>query len=256
MLLKLKEKVKEAMGTTSFLWESEKSVSYLPGQYFYYTLPKLIYPDSKGPTRHFTLSSSPTEGKLLKLTTKIRKESGFKQTLDALPIGSQVEGEGPSGTFIIDEHEAGPHIFIAGGIGITPFRSAIKYAIDKNTASSIHLLYSNSIPEEIAFRDELSKWDQNFDNIKVDFTITKPDNIKSSWNGLTGRIDQNMLNKVIGNWKSLDFTRDGEQVEPLHIGYSKFWLCGPPPMVDAMEKLLGSMKITSDRVRSEKFTGY
>src|SRR3990172_9740092 len=106
MLLKLKEKVKEAMGTTTFLWESEKSVSYLPGQYFYYTLPKLIYPDSKGPTRHFTLSSSPTEGKLLKLTTKIRKESGFKQTLDALPIGSQVEGEGPSGTFIIDEHEA------------------------------------------------------------------------------------------------------------------------------------------------------
>jgi len=100
MKLELVDKKIEAQGTKSFFWETQKEIKYLPGQYFYFTLPKLSYPDSRGATRHFSLSSSPTEGKLIRCTTRIRQESGFKKTLDELPIGSEIEGEGPEGSYI------------------------------------------------------------------------------------------------------------------------------------------------------------
>ena len=101
MRLVLVDKKTEAEGTKSFFFEPEEIVSYLPGQYFYFTLPKLKFPDERGDTRHFTLSSSPTEGKTLRITTRVREESGFKKTLDELPFGSNLEGRGPNGTFYI-----------------------------------------------------------------------------------------------------------------------------------------------------------
>src|SRR3989338_1975350 len=240
MKLKLIRKVEEAKDTKSFFWETEKPVSWLPGQYFYFTLPKLSQPDPRGSTRHFTISLSPTEGPNICLTTRIRDNSGYKQTLDSLSIGSIIEGEGPNGTYILDEKEIGTHILIAGGIGITPFRSFIKYNIDKKlTKISIHLIYANSTPSEITFRKELESWDKKYDNIKVDFTISRPEESKQKWIGLTRRIDADMITRLTS-----------------HISSTTYWLCGPPPMVEAVEKVLGSMKITSDKLRAEKFTGY
>ena len=239
MKLKLVKKVEEAKGTKSFFWEPEKPVNYLAGQYFYFTLPSLKYPDPRGATRHLTLSSSPTEENLLRMTTRIRQESGYKKTLDELEIGSTIEGEGPEGTFILDEKEPGPHVFLAGGIGITPFRSMIKYAADKNLNTQIHLIYSNSIPEEITFRNELESWAKSWPNLKLDMTITKPEESSEKWSGLTGRIDENLIRQLI--------TDTGKPV---------FWVCGPPAMVEAMEQTLGKLNISSGKVRSEKFTGY
>jgi len=239
MKLKLVEKRDEAKGTKSFFWETEKPVNYLAGQYFYFTLPSLNYPDPRGATRHFTLSSSPTEGNLLRNTTRIREESGYKKTLDELEIGTLIEGEGPNGTFILDEAEPGPHVFLAGGIGITPFRSMIKYAADKNLNTQIHLIYSNSIPEEIAFRAELDGLAKSWPNLKLDMTVTKPEESKEPWNGLTGRIDENVIQKLVPD-----------------INNNIFWVCGPPTMVEAMEQTLGKLNLSSGKVRSEKFTGY
>lgn len=239
MKLKLVEKRDEARGTKSFFWEAEKPVNYLAGQYFYFTLPSLKYPDPRGATRHFTLSSSPTEGNLLRVTTRVRQESGFKKTLDELEIGSTIEGEGPEGTFILDEKEPGPHVFLAGGIGITPFRSMIKYAVDKNLDTAIHLIYSNSIPEEITFRAELESLAKSWPNLKLDMTVTKPEESQEKWSGLVGRTDENLIQKLV-----------------VDIGQPIFWVCGPPTMVSAMEQALGKLNLSSGRVRSEKFTGY
>ena len=239
MKLKLVEKRDEAKGTKSFFWETEKPVNYLAGQYFYFTLPSLNYPDPRGATRHFTLSSSPTEGNLLRNTARIREESGFKKTLDDLEIGTLIEGEGPNGTFILDEAEPGPHVFLAGGIGITPFRSMIKYAADKNLNTQIHLIYSNSIPEEIAFRAEFDGLAKSWPNLKLDMTVTKPEESKEPWKGLTGRIDENLIQKLVPD-----------------LGSNIFWVCGPPAMVEAMEQTLGKLNLSSGKVRSEKFTGY
>lgn len=239
MKLKLVDKKKEAQGTKSFVFEPEKKVNYLPGQYFYFTLPKLTHKDPRGPTRHFTLSLSPTEGNIIRLTTRMRKDSGYKKTLDELKMGSEIEGEGPNGTFILDEKEKGSHVFLTGGIGITPIRSFIKYNLDKSLKSPLHLIYANSKVGQITFRKDLEGWAEKNDNIKVDMTISRPEGSKKPWKGLTGRIDENLLRKLITDIR-----------EPI------YWVCGPPGMVDAMEKVLGKLKITSDRIRSEKFTGY
>ena len=239
MKLKLVEKRDEAEGTKSFFWEPENEVPYLPGQYYYFTLPELKYPDPRGSTRHFTLSSSPTEGKLLRLTTKIREQSGFKKTLDELPTGTLIDGEGPNGTFILEDKNTGPHIFIAGGIGITPFRSMIKNVSDKNLHTEINLIYSNSTSEEITFRKELSDISSLHKNIQINLTISHPEESSEQWNGNIGRIDENLIKKLVSD-----------------IAKPTWWICGPPPMIDAMEVVLGKMGITSDRIRSEKFTGY
>src|SRR3989344_3123468 len=243
MKLKLVKKVAEAKGTKSFFWQPEKEVDFLAGQYYYFTLPKLNYPDPRGATRHITISSSPSEGNLLRLTTRIREESGYKKTLDELPIGALIDGEGPNVTFVLDEKEPGPHIFLAGGIGITPFRSMIKFVFDKNLDIQIHLIYSNSIPEQIAFRKELEDWAKKSDNFNLAMTISKPQESKEKWSGLSGRLDELMIKKLIENWK-------------LEIKNLTFWLCGPPPMVDAMEQIMGKLKVSFGQVRSEKFTGY
>ncbi len=230
MQLKLINKIDEARGTKSFFWEPDSQVNYLPGQYFYYTLPKLNYPDSRGATRHFTISSSPTEGNLLRLTTRIREESGYKKTLDELAIGTTIEGEGPNGTLILDENEKDKnHIFLAGGIGITPFRSFIKYNIDKNLKIPMHLIYSNS-DDDFAFKKELEDWQKQFDFVRVDFFDTSK----------SGHLDDKSI-KTLLSVLEIDST---------------FWVVGPPPFTDAMEETLEKMKIPSDRIRSEKFTGY
>jgi len=237
--LKLVDKRQEAQGTKSFFFETEKDFDYLPGQYFYITVPKLKYKDSRGATRHFTLSSSPTEGKIISITTRIRKNSGFKQTLDELEIGTDIEGEGPEGTFVLDEKEKGSHVLIAGGIGITPFRSMIKYAIDKNIGTQIHLIYSNSLPEQISFRKELENWTRKSDNFKLSMTVTRPEESKEKWSTLTGRIDKKMITHLTS-----------------HLSSPTFWLCGPSKIVDAMEKLMGELNISAGYVHSEKFPGY
>ncbi|MBI2103750.1 FAD-dependent oxidoreductase [Candidatus Woesebacteria bacterium] len=239
MKLTLVEKKEVAKDTKSFIFEPEKEVKWLPGQYFYFTLPKLTHNDPKGATRHFTIYLSPTEGKNIGFTTRIRDVSGFKQSADELKIGDVIEGEGPEGTFVLDENEVGEHVLLAGGIGITPFRSIIKYNIDRGLKDiKLHLLYANSTPEEIAFRKELESWAKANENIKVDMTVSQPD---KGWQGLTGRIDEPMIKSLATNY---------------NLQTTTFWLCGPPPMVEATEKILGGMGISSGRVRSEKFTGY
>ena len=133
---------------------------------------------------------------------------------------------------MFDENEQGSHIFIAGGIGITPFRSMIKYVADKNLQNPVYLIYSNS-DADIAFKNELDKIVGVHQNIKIQYFNS----------GTEGHLDELKIGKFIGNW--------GLKIENL-----TWWICGPPPMIDAMEQVLGKLKISTGRVRSEKFTGY
>ena len=238
MKLKLVKKIDEARGTKSFFWEPESPLAFKAGQYYYFTLPKLEFPDPRGTTRHFTISSSPTEGNLIRLTTRIRQESGFKKTLDELPIGSVIEGEGPNGTLTLKEEDAKTpssqdvQVFVAGGIGITPFRSIIKYSTDKGLKIPMYLIYSNS-DNDFAFKKELDEWQKENENIKVAYFDSS----------VSGHLDQLKIGKFIENWK-------------LKIDNCVWWLVGPPAFTDAMETVLEKMKILSDHIRSEKFTGY
>jgi len=250
MLTKLVRIKKEGRDIFTFYLSKHKAFNYLPGQYCYFTLNKLKYPDDRGPTRQFTLSSSPTE-KNICFTTKIHKESGYKRSIKALKVGNLIEIDGPTGTFILDENETGYHVLLAGGIGVTPFRSFIKYNADMQLIypdrkvfgkTFIHLLYSCSTPEEIAFRKELEEINSKHKNIKLDITISKPEKSKSKWAGLRGQIGKAMLQRLIADYQSQAKMR--------------FWICGPTQFVSAMESLLKSLNIPQNKIISEKFSGY
>lgn len=115
----------------------------------------------------------------------------------------------------------------------------IKYVFDKNLDTQIPLIYSNSVPEEIAFRKELEDLSASWPNLELTLTITKPEESSEKWSGTVGRIDENLIKKVVSD-----------------IPASTFWLCGPPAMVAAMEVVLGKLGVGLGKVRSEKFTGY
>jgi glycine betaine catabolism B len=245
MKLKLLKRESVAKDTVSFFFEPQETVERKPGQYFYINVPELKYPDPRGPKRQFTISSSPTEGPIMMVTVRTRAEniSGYKRTLYELPDGTLLDGEGPQGHYILDETTPiiGEHVFIAGGIGITPYRCFMKYAIDKGLTTPMHLIYANSTPDEITFKDELESWARDHANIKVDMTISHPEEAQVPWTGLTGRVDVALVEKLVPNFKAENTT---------------LWMCGPPPMVDAIDEALGKAGIPSQRRKIEKFTGY
>ncbi len=105
----------------------------------------------------------------------------------------------------------------------------------------MHLIYANSTPDEIAFKDELESWAKDHSNIKVDMTVTHSEESQIPWTGLTGRVDVALVEKLAPNYKAETTT---------------IWMCGPPPMVDAIDEALGKVGIPSQRRKIEKFTGY
>ena len=231
MKLSLVKKSEEAKNTISFFFKPETPLIWIAGQYIHITLSKLNYPDERGDTRHFTIASSPTEGELLQITTRIREKSGYKKTLNELPIGSVVESSGVHGLFVFDKNTKN-NVFLAGGIGITPFRSMIKWNIDKNLKIPMYLIYSNS-DSEFVFKDELDDWQKENDFLKIQYVNTSE----------TGHLDSKLVNKFINHWalKSNDCT---------------FWIVGPNAFVDAMENLLEELNVSDTKIKTEKFTGY
>jgi ferredoxin-NADP reductase len=190
--------------------------------------------DPKGNTRSFSIASSPTENFLM-ISTKLTG-SVFKNKLNELKEGDEVKFIGPAGNFVFDE-KAKNIILLSGGIGITPLRSMMKYATDNKLSVKITLLYSNKIPEDIPFKNDLENMKKQNTNLKIVHTITKPEESKTKWLGRTGRIDEKMISEFV--------KKD-----------SIFYICGPPAMVDALVDILKKMNIAEERIRVEHFEGY
>jgi ferredoxin-NADP reductase len=213
----------------SIRFEKPQGFGYLAGQYIFITL-------GGGPdkmTKHFTLSSSPTEG-FLEITKKLTGHP-FSNALAGLKPCDKVSITGPYGEFTF-QGEYDNIGMLSGGIGVTPLRSMIKYSIDKKLSASIILLYSNSLESDIAFKDELEDLQRENPKIKVIETITRP---ALDWKGLTGRINAEMVKKFVPDY--LERT---------------FFTCGPPKMVDAMVSLLKELEVPKEQIKQERFPGY
>lgn len=187
MLTRIIEIVDETKEIKSF--RLQPVIKYLPGQWMYVRLDENL-------KHHFTISSSPTES-FLQFTTKYRGESDYKKALWQKRVGDELEITGSFGSFTLDEKDTSAHLFIAGGIGITPFRSMIKYATDKQLALPITLLYSVKNKTEAAFTD-------------LPFTSIIASETE-------GRLDKEKIAKYCPDWKG-----------------RAWWVCGPPAMVEAV----------------------
>jgi ferredoxin-NADP reductase len=231
---KLVRKEKASDDAWKFFFEKPSNFNYQAGQYIKLFL-DIKKPDSRGKTRYFTLSSSPNEKHLL-ITTRILKSS-YKLKLGSLKLGSIVKMRGPWGDFLLEPKEKRPLVFIAGGIGMTPFISMIKYAYEMKLDSKTTLLVSYKTPGQILFKDELEAVSKKTRSIRIITTITQPEN--SKWKGEIGRIDRNFIERHIAN------TRD-----------NLYYVAGPDPMVEEMERLLISMKISKKQIMTDGFPGY
>ncbi len=237
MKLSLQTIRRETADASTFIFTPDVVFQYLAGQHVSMMLP-VENPDERGKVRTFTLSSSPTEEGIVSITTK-DGPSAFKQTLFALPIRTTIEARGPTGSMVLDEADQRQKILLAGGIGIAPFRSMIKYAADKTLSMPIVLLYSNKTPEEIVFCAELDELQKQLSNLTIVHTITQPEASQEIWEGRSGRIDESLI---------------GEHVSD--INQSIFMTAGPTAMVEAMIAILASMGVPPENVKFEKFSGY
>ena len=225
-------------------------LDYTAGQYAFFDIGG-VHSDPKGPIRHFTISSSPTEDFIM-ITTRIR-DTPYKKRLLSLE-GTIVKVRGPQGRFVLHEDYSKPAVFLSGGIGVTPFRSMIKYATDRQLPKNIVMFDSNRNQENTLFKKEFDEYVNINRNLKTVYTITEEgeqkqgsQNTTSSptrqqWTGERGRIDEAMLTKHL---------TDDE------IKNSIFYTCGPPGMTKAMQKLLEEdLHLQKDRIKVEEFTGY
>lgn len=204
-----------------------------PGQAITLQLPEME--DRRERQRTFSLASSPTEDYLLVATR--HTGSPFKQRLEEAK-GDDVGIDGPFGEVTLDPER--PAVMVTGGIGITPFRSMLRYAVDRKLAIPLVFLYSNRAPEEIAFREELERWAEEAENLSLHLTITRPDESERSWSGRTGRIDADLIREATA-----------ELERPL------FYVCGPPGLVRGLGELLSErLDVPDEDIRSEEFTGY
>jgi ferredoxin-NADP reductase/nitrite reductase/ring-hydroxylating ferredoxin subunit len=216
-------------------------LDYIAGQYAFFDIGN-VFNDPKGPIRHFTLASSPTEDFIL-ISTRIR-DSAYKKRLDSLQIGTTVKVRGPQGKFTLHEDHSKPAIFLSGGIGVTPFRSMIKYATDSNIPIRIIMFDSNRNLQNILFRKDFDKCAGTNKNLKIIYTVTEEENTTqgNTWKGEKGRIDIAMLKRYLNS-------------DDMEKGI--FYICGPPTMVKSMRDILGAnLQVPADRIKVEEFTGY
>lgn len=203
---------------------SGNEFSFLAGQYVRISAPKLLYADPKGISRVFSIASSPNDKN--KISVAFRDSgSGFKRTLMELPIGSLIDIEGPFGYFTLPKDNSRPLVFIAGGIGITPFLSMVRYATEEKPARQITLLYVNRNAESAAYLEELT-------------TIAKQ-NPHFLLKNQFGRIDANFIQQSVKNL-----------VEPI------WYIVGLPTMVAETRYLLSRLDVNDAKIYFEDFIGY
>lgn len=211
----------EAGDAVSFIFRPDKSLSWIPGQYLDWEIPH-DNPDSRGTHHWFTISAAPHEGHLM-LTTRINPNgSSFKKALSALRPGDRITSGLPRGDFVIqdDNHH---YVLIAGGIGITPFRSMLSQLNHDGINLRIDLLYLNNT-DELVFGKELEEFQTKLTNFKLHKFIDR-------------RIEKSDLEA---------FTQDSSSV---------FYLSGPKAMVESYQNLLETM-VDPDRIKTDYFPGY
>lgn len=236
-VVKLKRKEVVAEGTMAFHFEKPAGFNFTPGQFADFTLIDPPETDAEGSIRTFSIASAPHEIDLM-IATRMR-DTAFKRVLKSMPVGASISLDGPQGEFALRASSPRTSILLAGGIGITPFRSM---ALDASTSRHAHrllLLYSNHRPEDAAFLGELENVAATNKNFTLVATMTDMQKSKQAWTGETGAIDDKLLARFSANIDS-----------PL------YFVAGPPAMVAALRKTLISSGVKEDDIRAEDFSGY
>lgn len=224
MKLTLLEKKNEFPDVVTFIFQPAEKVTWKAGQYFHYVLHHLPT-DDRGSDRWFTIASAPFEEHIQITTRFSEKGSSFKKKLQSLEIGKKIEVTDVVGKFVIEDPSQ-EYVFIAGGIGITPFRSIVKQLDHDKQPINVTLLYANR-DQNIVFKDELEEIASRNSNFTIHYVFSPE------------RVDEAKIKELVP-----DFVN------------KIFYVSGPEPMVDAMGELLKTMGIAEENLKQDWFPGY
>jgi len=236
LLLKLKERVRIAPDTFEFIFAAPRKFKYLPGQYLEWTLG---HPDSdnRGNRRYFTLASSPTEQNL-RLGIKFNaKSSTFKKAMLAMGRDAEIAASQLAGDFTLPQDPRQKLVFLAGGIGITPFRSMIKFLLDTHQRRSITIFYAARNVEDFVYKDILDRAEKEL-GIKVIYILTDEDNLPAAWTGAVGRITPGIIQAQIPDYQ-----------------YRTFYISGSRSMVDSFKDSIRKLGIPRGQIVTDYFAG-
>jgi len=211
----------------TFTIKSPTDFNFISGQYCLVSfVDNEKFKDQRKP---FTFTNSPTDKGFIELT--IKKIGPFTTALFSLKIGDLLKIRGPIGKFLnFDETIKKDVVLIAGGSGITPFMSIIRYSLAKNLPNKIIMFNGNRTVDDIIFREDLEKIDDEEDNIKIINSLTRE--TSADWKGERGRIDKDMIKRYVNNLSK-------------HLWY----ICGPPPMIKAMKAMLKELDLAEEDKR-------
>jgi ferredoxin-NADP reductase len=235
----------EARETISFHVELPRGAwgSFKPGQHVYLRWIDPPYTDEKGNGRNLTIASPPSELPVLSFATR-KTGSAFKNCLDALPDGAPVGITGPLGRFTLpDDWESRswnePIVFVAWGIGMTPFRSMLLEALPRNAHVSFFLFTANRTVETAPFQNEIERLANEHKNLTLVRMVSQPSDPPSP-DVEVGALTPDFLFEVLG----------------IHARRGDYFIAGPPFLVESFERALVWKSTARDRIHTISFTGY
>jgi len=236
MLLQLHEKKQAGSSTVyDFAFTTPRPVAFKAGQYIEWTLPH-AHADERGNRRTFSIASSPTE-RTVHLGVKFYKpSSSFKRALFELEAGSQLWAGHVAGDFVLPGDPSQKMVWLAGGIGITPFRSMAKYIIDTKQQCDIVLFYAVADPEELMYMDVFKEAAPY--GLRVLPVLTVPD-VPAGWTGLSGFITADTITSHIPDYAD-----------------RRFYMSGPNAMTTAYRSMVRGMGVPASHIVTDYFSGY
>ncbi|GHO86075.1 RnfABCDGE type electron transport complex subunit D [Dictyobacter formicarum] len=234
VVLRLSRKIKMGPGMLDFVFKPSQKLAFVPGQYMEFTL-EHPHADSRGNRRYFTLASSPTENNVHVGVRFYEQGSSFKNAMQRMDGKTKIVAAQIAGDFTLPSDPKQKLVFIAGGIGITPFRSMLKYLLDTRQRRDIILLYANRYANEIAYKDILNSAHTQL-GIKTFCTLTDATAVPRDWTGFVGRLNEQMILQTIPDYSE-----------------RTYYISGPPDMVRAYEEVLKNMNIKNDQIKKDFF---
>jgi predicted ferric reductase len=203
-------------------------LTFRPGQFAWLTIQASPFAIRQHP---FSFSSSAERPGRLEFTVK--ELGDFTRVVKSIPPGQKVYLDGPYGTFSIDRHDAPGYVLLAGGIGITPLISMLRTMADRGDKRPVTLFYGNLNWDAITFREELDQLEQRA-NLRVVHVLERP---SADWRGEKGFITADLLKRHL----------------PKEAQSLQYLMCGPLPMIEAVERALQKVGIPLTRVHSERY---
>lgn len=231
----VKEKIQLTRDIYQFIFSTSQNFSFLPGQYMEWTLAHKDT-DRRGNRRYFTIASSPTEKDIILGVRFSPKGSSYKKTLLSLKRNCTIVASHIAGDFTLPKDKRKKIAFIAGGIGITPFRSMVKYLLDTKDKRDIIVVYTAKNTNDFVYKEIFDAAEKNL-GIKVVYAVTALQGIPSKWTGYRGRVTGEMLTKEIPDFQ--------ERI---------FYLSGPNEMIESFQKVLKKMDVS--QIKKDYFPGF